>query len=362
MLRMFRLDRLTVRQRLISLATAAVLTAVIIAGVGLVANTYSSDIVQRETSLVTMESNHKDIDTMHDSLRAYVLLTMREAARLAPTTAAPADAADGGDGMDLKAIQDEYKDHVDALNEALKANQKLAADLDIPDVVSALGQIAPLLAQAETDSADIVLGSLDDLPTADKKASHFLQTFKQPEELMDKLAESLDAMIEQTRADVAAADSMTSDIFIGACLAGSLLVILIALSTLRAVLRPLQAMTQAMGRLADGDVAVEIPATGRKDEIGSMAKAVQVFKDNAVEKQRLDAQIKADEQHQRQAAEAQRQLEDAAGAEMARVVAGAAAGDLGMRIDVAGKSGFFAQLGAGMNGLLDAVSSTVGEL
>ena len=281
MFKKFRLDRLTVRQRLISLAAAAVLTAVIIAGVGFVANTYSNGIAQRETALVTMVSNHKDIDTMHDSLRAYVLLTMREAAR--PATAGSADAADGGDGMDLKAIQDEYKDHVDALNEALKANQKLAADLDIQDAVSALAAIAPLLAQAETDSADIVLGSLDDLPAADKKARHFLQTFKQPEELMDKLAESLDAKIEQTRADVAAADSMTTDIFIGLCLAGSLLVILIALSTLRAVLRPLLAMTQAMSRLADGEVAVEIPATGRKDEIGSMSVALETLRDVSVE-------------------------------------------------------------------------------
>ena len=79
MFKMFRLDRLTVRQRLISLAAAAVLTAVIIAGVGFVANSYSSDIAQRESTLVRMASNHKDVDTMHDSLRAYIvgqLLTM----------------------------------------------------------------------------------------------------------------------------------------------------------------------------------------------------------------------------------------------------------------------------------------------
>jgi len=293
-----------------------------------------------------------------------VLLTVRETARLS-RTAAPTgspDAVDGGDGMELKAIQDEYKDHVDALNEALKANQKLAADLNIPDAVSALRQIAPLLARSETDSADIVLGSSDDLPVVEKKVSHFLQTFKQPEELMDKLADSLDAMIGQTRADVAAADSMTTDIFVGVCLAGSLLVIAMALATLRSVLRPLQTMTQAMGRLADGDVATEIPATSRRDEIGSMAKAVQIFKDNAIEKQRLDAQIKADEEHRRADAETRRTLEEAARAEVAQVVRAAAAGDLTKRIGAAGKTSFFRNLGEGMNGLLDAVSSAVGEV
>src|SRR5690606_13980811 len=45
-----------------------------------------------------------------------------------------------------------------------------------------------------------------------------------------------------------------------------------------------------MGRLAAGDTAVEVPARDRKDEIGAMAAAVQVFKDNAIERQRLEAQ------------------------------------------------------------------------
>ena len=358
-------SRLTVRQRLIALATVSVLTSGIIATVGFVANRYSDDIAQREKNLVDMASNHKDIDTMHDSLRAYVLLTMREAERLsrgaAQTEVASADAADG-DGMDLKAIQDEYKDHQDSLTEALAANRKLAADMEFRDAISALDHIAPLLEQSKGDSADIVLGSLDDLPAVNEKASRFLRTFKQPEEAMDKLAEMLDAKLEETRAEVTAADAMTSEIFIGVCLAGALVVSIIALSTLRAVLRPLRAMTQAMARLADGDIAAEIPATGRKDEIGEMAKAVQVFKDNAIEKQRLDAQIKTEEERQRQAAEAQRRLEEAAGAEVALVVSAAAAGDLTKRIDVGDKTGFFQKLGEGMNGLLESVSSAVGEV
>jgi methyl-accepting chemotaxis protein len=130
----------------------------------------------------------------------------------------------------------------------------------------------------------------------------------------------------------------------------------------RAIANPIVRMTDAMGKLAGGDNEVEIPALGRKDEIGSMANAVQVFKTNAIEKLRLDAQLKADEDRQRQAAEEQRKLEEAAGAEVAQVVSAAAAGDLTKRIDTASKTGFFQKLGEGMNGLLDAVSSAVGEV
>src|SRR5262249_42998687 len=130
----------------------------------------------------------------------------------------------------------------------------------------------------------------------------------------------------------------------------------------RAIATPIVRMTDAMSKLSAGDNAVEVPALGRKDEIGSMAAAVQVFKNNAIEKLRLDAQIKEDEERQRQAAEAQRKREEAAGAEVAQVVNAAAAGDLTKRIDIASKTGFFQKLGEGMNGLLDAVSSTVGEV
>ncbi|OKY76810.1 MAG: hypothetical protein BM485_01710 [Desulfobulbaceae bacterium DB1] len=56
----------------------------------------------------------------------------------------------------------------------------------------------------------------------------------------------------------------------------------------RSVTKPVVMMTQAMERLADGDVNVTIPAQERDDEIGKMADAVQVFKKNAVERQRLE--------------------------------------------------------------------------
>ncbi len=51
--------------------------------------------------------------------------------------------------------------------------------------------------------------------------------------------------------------------------------------------RPVITMTDAMTRLAKGDHAVEVPARDRRDEIGNIANAVQVFKENAIEMERL---------------------------------------------------------------------------
>ncbi|GAB3128765.1 methyl-accepting chemotaxis protein [Novispirillum itersonii] len=56
----------------------------------------------------------------------------------------------------------------------------------------------------------------------------------------------------------------------------------------RSITRPINAMTSAMRRLAEGDKSTEVPGTDHRDEIGEMAAAVSVFKDNALEMERLE--------------------------------------------------------------------------
>ncbi len=77
-------------------------------------------------------------------------------------------------------------------------------------------------------------------------------------------------------------------------LAGGALVLGIGLAfwSMGAV-RPLRTLAEAMRKLAKGDLSVAIPGTNRGDEVGEMAGAVQVFKDNATEVQRLTAEQEA---------------------------------------------------------------------
>jgi methyl-accepting chemotaxis protein len=63
------------------------------------------------------------------------------------------------------------------------------------------------------------------------------------------------------------------------------------------VIRPVVRMTSVMKRLADGNLEVEIPSVARRDEIGSMAKAVEVFKQGALDNLHLqEQQVKAAEE------------------------------------------------------------------
>ncbi|MDH6266576.1 methyl-accepting chemotaxis protein-1 (serine sensor receptor) [Rhizobium sp. SG_E_25_P2] len=59
------------------------------------------------------------------------------------------------------------------------------------------------------------------------------------------------------------------------------------------VANPIQRITAAMRRLAEGDITTEIPFAGRADEVGAMAGAVEVFRQNAVNNKRLEEEARA---------------------------------------------------------------------
>ena len=69
---------------------------------------------------------------------------------------------------------------------------------------------------------------------------------------------------------------------------GSILVVRIV------VTKPLGQMTDAMGRMARGDETVEVPATQRGDEVGAMARAVLIFKENMIRNRELTEQQEAE--------------------------------------------------------------------
>ncbi len=120
----------------------------------------------------------------------------------------------------------------------------------------------------------------------------------------------------RARAEGAIDSTISLQMLVGAAaiLFGCLVAVLIA----RSIVGPLASMTRAMGRLASGDVAVEIPGRGARDEIGAMATAIQVFKDNMAETERLraehaDAEARQEQQRRDDMAKLARQFEQAVG-------------------------------------------------
>ena len=84
----------------------------------------------------------------------------------------------------------------------------------------------------------------------------------------------------------------------------------------RSVVNPLRKLVQTMGQLASGDLSVDVLGQKRGDEVGAMAKAVQVFKDNALALKESEARA----EEQRDIAEQERVRHEAAKAAAARQV------------------------------------------
>ncbi len=125
-------------------------------------------------------------------------------------------------------------------------------------------------------------------------------------EISDEEASLLD---ERAAASVAAANHTFWSIVFG--ISATILVISVSLVLLSAtMIRPIQAITASMKKLAGGDADTAIPYAGRTDEIGEMAAAVEVFRTNALENRRLEqqaiAQRKESDEQRRETAELER--------------------------------------------------------
>ncbi|MBR9970669.1 methyl-accepting chemotaxis protein [Magnetospirillum sulfuroxidans] len=100
-----------------------------------------------------------------------------------------------------------------------------------------------------------------------------------------RLVSRVEATKAQTaREDVARFGQRAS---LSAILIGGALIAVLGSAIARGIYLPLQRMTAAMEQLAAGSMQIEIPSGQRRDEVGAMAKALQVFKDNAAAAQSL---------------------------------------------------------------------------
>lgn len=92
-------------------------------------------------------------------------------------------------------------------------------------------------------------------------------------------------------------------VIIGTMAASLLLAAGICFALIRSIVRPVTSMATTMNAFAKGDWSAAVPGAGRKDEIGGMAHAVEVFKQNAVEQRRLEAEQANERQARVQRAE-----------------------------------------------------------
>ncbi|MCQ8241660.1 methyl-accepting chemotaxis protein [Rhizosaccharibacter radicis] len=103
---------------------------------------------------------------------------------------------------------------------------------------------------------------------------------------------------------------------LGSIVAGIALALVIG----RSIVLPVRGLTAVMTRLAGREMAVVVDHTHRKDEVGDMAGAVQVFKDNMIRADELAAAQEAERAAKEQRAQALEQLVNGFEAQIAGMV------------------------------------------
>jgi methyl-accepting chemotaxis protein len=131
-------------------------------------------------------------------------------------------------------------------------------------------------------------------------------------------------IIKDTTEYDAVAASSRRNLILGtiAILAGA---IVLAFLLGRGLSRPLTAITAIMNRLSSGDTEVKIPGSDRRDELGTMAKAVDVFRHNMIESRSMrETQEASKQQAEIEKKALQRQMADRFETDVKGVVAAVA--------------------------------------
>jgi methyl-accepting chemotaxis protein len=105
----------------------------------------------------------------------------------------------------------------------------------------------------------------------------------------DEIIQTASDGAARAAAQLSASQSRTRSIILSVGVAAVALGLALSLLIGWSITRPLQGLADAMTRLATGDTAAHIPATGARDEIGHMARTVIVFRDTMLERERLTA-------------------------------------------------------------------------
>ncbi|MGO7000138.1 methyl-accepting chemotaxis protein [Rhizobium leguminosarum] len=220
--------------------------------------------------------NHMQADMMHDAMRADVLASM-----LASNPAA---------GIDPAAVKADLVEHDASFREMIGANKALAADEKTKALLASIER--PLLTYIESATKIVDLASQD--PSAALKAlPEFMAQFSTLETAMEQTGDQITAAsddISKHSTDIKA----SVDIVLKALLAAAALFALgLYFLTRKTVTKPILSLSNDMQKLADGDTAIACTGIGRTDEIGTMASAVEIFRQAAIANKQLEQDAEA---------------------------------------------------------------------
>ncbi|NKM71367.1 methyl-accepting chemotaxis protein [Rhizobium laguerreae] len=268
--------------------------------------------------------NHMQADMMHDALRSDALASL-----LASNPAA---------GIDVDTVKADLAEHEASFREMLDANKALAADDKTKTILASVEP--PLIVYIASASQIVELAGKD--PTAAMKAlPDFMAQFSTLEAAMEQAGDQITAASEEI-SNRSSDINASVDIVLEALLASAALFAFgLYFLTRKTVTKPILSLSDDMQRLAGGDTAIACTGIGRTDEIGTMASAVEVFRQAAIANKQLEKDAEAARlQGETERVTARKQADEDAAERLRAATSGLAAGlkrlasgDLAFQID-----------------------------
>ena len=256
-----------------------VFLVVSLAGLGLWSSNHLSNALTQSENVSGALENHLTANAMLQAMKGDALASIQAGIWGVPT--------------DQDAAEADLVRHIGIFEEAVLANQAI----DLPeDVRVVLGNVdEPLKAYVATARRIVELASAN-YGAAQTMMPSFTQEFLRLEEVMNEVAVTIEESLSTANAASESAASLAQMAMIVGLVLGLIFAVAVNFMTASAVVRPLTAMTDAMRKLAGGDLDLSIPSEGRADEMGAMASAVATFKENAIARVRLEEAQRAEEE------------------------------------------------------------------
>ena len=348
----------TINHKVIGAGAAVMVLCTASAGAGLWSTTRLDAALKNANVSASVLRNHMEADMMHDALRADVLSSQLT--------------SDSGSGIAIDDVRKDLASHVDNFRKAIATNDALATD---PASRAALAELKAPLDTYIKSASDMVDLAASDHAQAVAGMPGFMKQFTTLEGAMSEASDKIEAASSAAAARAKSVALFSEILMASAVLAGIVFAGILIVISRAAIVRPVLNLAGDMRRLAAGQNDITVSGAGRADEIGEMAKSVEVFRQSGIERARLEADAAGFQQ------ELDRKLRDMetafelAGREqqavvemMAKGLSGLAAGDLSTRIaaqvasDYAALKNDFNAAAAGLEEAIRTISSVAGQI
>ncbi len=265
---------LSIKNRLLAISVVAVAVVLLIAQLGFFGLRRSNAGLDTSITATAAVLHQKHADMMHDALRSDVLFAILT--------------GPNGSAADRNTVKQDLEDHAASFESSIAELQALSLPPQIREQVNA---VVPPLNAYLASAREIVGLALTSSEEGRKKLPDFMVAFSELEDSMGALGEQIESSGSAVGTEIQETNKLVKGVLLmGAALAAVALAV-ITRSISGSISRPLTEVKQGLGQMAGGNLDTPIQGTHRLDEIGEIAKALEVLRDTLLKAREQEEEL-----------------------------------------------------------------------